>query len=132
MRLRGHDLVTNLLFVALIAGIATFFVLSVLVFGGAQKAHFAAGRFSESTCVTSTSPSERCYQSVVTNDSKVAGRVRCVLRSVGGPPATFFNHLTTYETPATVAPGSSILLTIRITPSTHTSPALPAITCDPV
>lgn len=117
-------------FGVLAVALAALAVLLPLAFrGGGPTTTFAVGQFENTPCSLSQEQA-RCYTAVVTNTGEHAAFLSCHLIDLGGAPATFLSEETTYQSPNVIEAKASVPLTIRLVPSSGSSPALPQLTCE--
>jgi hypothetical protein len=111
--------------------LAALAVLLPLAFRGEgmPTTTFAVGQFENTPC-SLLQEEARCYTAVVTNTGEHAAVLQCHLTDLGGPPAQFLSGETTYSSPNMIDAKSSVPLTIRLVPSSGSSPALPRLTCE--
>ena len=111
---RERPNLTNVLFMLLLVALAIGVILAFMVFRPAGSAPaFAVTAINADPC-PSGEGAPACFQVLVENTGSEAANVRCELIAADGTTAAFFSGDTVYACAASIAPHTSIPLSVKV------------------
>lgn len=111
---RERPNLTNVLFMLLLAGLGLGAILAFLVFRPAGSGPaFVVTAINANPC-PSGEGAPACFQVLVENAGSEAANVRCELIPADGTTAAFFSGDTVYTSAASIAPHTSIPLSVKV------------------
>lgn len=129
---RGPNL-TNVVFLLLIAALSLGAVLMFLVFEPAGSGPVFSVTSIDATACATGEGAPACFQILVQNTGTEAATVRCELAPEAGTTAVFLSGDATYSSAATIAPGQSIPLTVKVDVTEGNDTVIsPGVGCAPV